>query len=147
MTSLMRVLGVDPGARRIGLALSDEDGCFASPHATLPGGALEASARSISDAARALQAERIVVGWPLSLDGTEGEAARKARLLSERVRELSGLPVVLWDERLTSRAAERELRASGMSRERRRAATDRVAAALLLQSYLDAERARDGQAD
>jgi putative Holliday junction resolvase len=139
----MRVLGVDPGSRRMGLAVSDEDGYIASPHATLEGGEVERAARGVVEQARQLGVERIVIGLPLELDGREGDAARRARQLAARVAELSKLDVTLWDERLSSRAAERALAASGMRGAERKRRVDRVAAALILQSYLDAQRARD----
>jgi putative Holliday junction resolvase len=135
----MRTLGVDPGSRRVGLSLSDEDGTIASPHATLEGQRLD---EQVAEKARALGVERIVVGLPLTLEGREGEAARRARRFAARVAELSGLPVTLWDERLTTRAAEQSLLEGNVRRGRRRELVDRVAAALLLQSYLDAQRER-----
>ena len=82
----------------------------------------------------------IVVGLPLRLDGSEGEAARLARWFADRVAALSKLKVVLWDERLTSVAAQRALRSAGVKAKDQRGSVDRVAAALLLQSYLDAQR-------
>jgi putative holliday junction resolvase len=141
----MRVLGIDPGARRIGLALSDPEGQFASPvPAVQSHGAAETLRRLTAEVAR-LGAERVVMGLPLRLDGSEGESARLARKLAERLRVATGLEVVLWDERLTSRAAERALAEAGVHGARRKKAVDSVAAALLLQSYLDAERERDGR--
>ncbi|MFI5307787.1 MAG: Holliday junction resolvase RuvX [Polyangiales bacterium] len=139
----MRVLGVDPGSVRIGLALSDEDGLIASPHSTLKGGDVERGARALVEQVKQLGAERVVVGLPLRLDGTEGDAARRARRLAERVAELGGVEVELWDERLSSRAAERALSSAGVRGRARKQHVDRVAAALILQSYLDAKRTRD----
>lgn len=133
----MRVLGVDPGSRRVGLALSDEDGCIASPHETLEGGRL---VERVAARAQELEVGRVVIGLPLTLEGREGEAARRARRFAARVGELSGLPVTLWDERLSTRAAERSLIEGNVRRSRRRGLVDRVAAAVVLQSYLDAQR-------
>ena len=105
----MRLLGVDPGARRIGLALSDEDAQIASPHSTVEVQGLERALREVAALAARLEAERVVVGLPLRLDGSEGEAARRARKFAERLGALTQLPIVLWDERLTTAAAERAL--------------------------------------
>jgi putative holliday junction resolvase len=142
----MRVLGIDPGARRIGLALSDPEGQFASPLPALLARGTEQTVQRLADEAARLAVERVVVGLPLRLDGTEGESARLARKLAERLGAATGLPIVLWDERFTSRAAERALAEAGARGARRKQAVDSVAAALLLQSYLDAERERDGRA-
>ena len=141
----MRVLGIDPGARRVGLALSDDEGRIASPHATLQVTSVGAVAAAIARAAAELQVERLVMGLPLRLDGSEGEAARRVRALAAQLGERCALPIVLWDERLSTRAAERALREGGVRGPRQRALVDQVAAALLLQSYLDAQRpASDG---
>jgi len=123
----VRVLAVDPGSRRVGLAVSDPTGTIAQPLATIP-------------AAKAKEAARIVVGLPRRMDGTFGPEAKAARDLADAIRHASGLPVELVDERLTTAAAERSLLAAGMRREKRRANIDRVAAALLLQSHLDSRR-------
>jgi putative Holliday junction resolvase len=133
---MTRIVALDPGTRRIGVAVSDPLGITAQPHGTL-----EASAPDLDEQLRALAtevgAELIVVGLPLGLNGTEGRAARDARVFALRVGEATGLPVELHDERLTTVTAERVLLEAGLRRERRRAARDRVAAAVLLQSYLD----------
>jgi putative Holliday junction resolvase len=136
----MRVLAVDPGTVRVGLALSDESATLATPLRTLQAG--PALATQIAGAAREAGAERIVVGLPRRLDGSEGDEAAAARRLARELGELSGIDVELWDERFTSRMAEAALVASRPARgrragARRREATDRVAAAILLQSYLD----------
>lgn len=143
----MRALGVDPGVRRIGLALSDEDRILASPHAVVqvrtPGEAIAELARVVAER----EVSTVVVGLPLKLDGREGEAARRARAFAAALqRACDGVELVLWDERLTTVAAERSLREGGVRGKRQRAAVDKVAAALLLQSYLDAQRRDDGGA-
>jgi putative Holliday junction resolvase len=139
----MRVLGVDPGSRRIGLAVGDDEIGIASPSSTLEGGDIEKSARGLAAEAARLQVQKIVVGLPLRLDGGVGEAARKAQQLASLLRTLTKLEVVLWDERLTSKAAERALDAGGVRGAKRRKAVDPIAAALILQSYFDAERGRE----
>ena len=138
MTPRMRMLGVDPGARRIGLALSDEDAQIASPHATVEVQGLERALREVAAIAAELGVERVVVGLPLRLDGGEGEASRRARQFAARLGSLTQLPIVLWDERLTTRSADRALGEAGVRGGKRRQLVDRVAAALILQSYLDA---------
>jgi putative Holliday junction resolvase len=149
MNAGMRLLGVDPGARRIGLALSDEDGEIASPHSTVQVQGQERALREVAAAAARLEVGCVVVGLPLRLDGSEGEASRRARQFAQRLGELTQLPIVMWDERLTTLSAERALAEAGVRGSKQRQLVDRVAAALLLQSYLDAqrERARDGSAD
>jgi putative Holliday junction resolvase len=146
MTPGMRLLGIDPGARRIGLALSDEDAVIASPHSTVEVQGLERALREVAALAAKLGVERVVIGLPLRLDGSEGEASRRVRLLADRLGVLTQLPIVLWDERLTTRAADRALSEAGVRGSKRRQVVDRVAAALILQSYLDAQSG-DAQSD
>src|SRR5690242_14381425 len=123
---VMRVLGIDPGARRVGLALSDDDGIIASPHATLQVASAARVAAEIAERARALGVQQLVIGLPLRLDGGEGEAARRARALAARIAEHCDLPIELWDERLTTVAAERALRAGGKRGAEQRALVDQV---------------------
>jgi putative Holliday junction resolvase len=140
----MRVLAVDPGTVRVGLALSDETGTLASPLMTLPAKP-DVAARIVKEA-EAAGVEAIVVGLPRRLDGTEGPEAEAARRLAADLLRLTTARVELWDERFTSSMAEAAMLASaGASRSRarasrRREATDRVAATILLQSYLDRAR-------
>ncbi|MCS6798092.1 MAG: Holliday junction resolvase RuvX [Myxococcota bacterium] len=139
------VLAVDPGARRIGLAVSDETGRVALPLETLeraPGEGVEALARRVAERARLASAHRVVVGLPVRLDGREGPAARAARRLGQAVARASGLRVEYWDERLSTVQAERALRAAGVPGRHRRGMVDRTVATLLLQSYLDAIASR-----
>ena len=136
-------MGVDPGEKRVGIALSDEDGAIASPHTTL-------AVKSNDDAAARIAAlvvehapiAEIVIGLPIEARGTEGLAAKRARALADRVARATSLRVVLWDERATSQEASRALSAMGLSSREQRGKVDRVAAAVLLQSYLDARAAR-----
>jgi putative Holliday junction resolvase len=136
-------LGLDAGSVRVGLAATDPTATIASPVATLlrrDRGFWE----RVREEARARGAERLVVGLPLRLDGTEGDAAAAARTLADEASRQTGLPVEMWDERLSSVAAERALLESGMRRDRRREAIDAVAAAIMLQGWLDAARRRPG---
>ncbi len=130
-------MGVDPGTRRIGVAVSDELGMLARGVATLSATGEEADAGELSELAKSLGAERIVVGLPRNMDGTEGERAQAARQLAESLASRTGLPVILWDERLTTKGAERMLIAADLSRARRRRIIDQQAAQWILQSYLD----------
>ena len=134
-------LGLDAGSVRVGLAATDPTATIASPVATLRRRDRELWDR-VREEARARGAERVVVGLPLLLDGTEGDAAAAARALADEVSRQTGLPVEMWDERLSSVAAERALLESGMRRERRRQTVDAVAAAIMLQGWLDAARRR-----
>jgi putative pre-16S rRNA nuclease len=130
-------LGIDAGERRVGVALSDELGLLASPLVVLDRRrGLAPLLDRLAELARRERVGRIVVGLPLNADGSEGQQARRARnfaLVAERV---IGLPVTLWDERLSTREAEAIVRAQGRTR-RRRVDLDAVAAAVILQDYLD----------
>jgi putative Holliday junction resolvase len=138
-----RVLAVDPGSRRVGVAVSDPTGTIAQPLAAVPAEPAETLAERIAALAREQEATRLVVGLPRRMDGGQGPEAKAARSLAEELRRASGLPVTLVDERLTSVAAERALLAGGASRARRKQLSDQVAAALILQSYLDSSGPRE----
>ena len=131
-----RVLGLDLGEARIGVAISDPDRAVALPAGTIraTGGVddLKAVARMVADTA----AVEVVVGHPLSLSGESGEAARKAEEFAAGLRRRLKVPVHLQDERLSTVEAERGLKAAGAGGRRRRAAVDRSAASLILETYL-----------
>ena len=133
----MRVLAVDPGAKRVGLALSDPTGTIAQPLSTLPAEPRDTLVERLAEVARQNEVTRIVVGLPLRMDGSQGPEARSAQQLAAALRKAARLPVELVDERLTTAAAERSLIAGGVRRASRRQTVDRVAAALLLQTHLD----------
>lgn len=135
----MRVLGIDYGRVRLGLALSDEDGVLASP---LP--PLARSHRDVDEITRLVRerkVERIVVGLPLLMDGTKGTMAEEARAFADRVAAGTSRPVDLLDERWTSSEAERAMLEGNLSRERRKELRDGLAAVLILQAYLATQRA------
>ncbi|TMK50805.1 MAG: Holliday junction resolvase RuvX [Actinobacteria bacterium] len=134
-----RALGVDLGTRRIGLAISDARGKVATPYATLERTNDEHDANAIAEVASAEEAKLIVLGHPLMLDGTRGDAAAVAEAFAAKLKE-SGIRVTLWDERLTTKQAESSLKRRGMKGRERRAVVDKVAAQVLLQSYLDTKR-------
>jgi putative pre-16S rRNA nuclease len=138
----VRTLGVDLGERRIGLALSDEDGIVASPLATVERTGDRAAVREIARVVREREVDEVVLGLPLRLDGTEGPAAAAAQAFAERLRAEIDRPVHLWDERMTTVLAERAMIEGGARRGERKEKIDRVAAALLLQSFLDAHPRR-----
>jgi len=141
---LPRVLGVDPGSKRVGLAISDPSATIAQALVTIAAEPALTLAGRIADIARDKEAARIVVGLPRRLDGSHGPEAKAAARLAAELRELSRLPVELVDERMTTAAAERAMISGGASRRERRQDIDRVAATMLLQSHLDrAMRRRD----
>lgn len=136
----MRILAVDPGTKRVGVAVSDPTGTIAQALTTVDAEPLDTLASRLAEIAVAQEARRIVVGLPRRLDGSYGPEAKSARELAEDLRKAAGLPVELVDERLTTVAAERSLVAGGVRRAKRRLSVDRVAATLLLQSHLDRRR-------
>ena len=138
-----RTLGLDYGDRRIGVALSDPLGLTAGPLLTLTRTNWKDDLARLRDLAREHHVERIVVGLPLEMDGSERERGRLARRFMDRVRGATGLPVIAWDERLTTVQAERTLLEGDVSRARRREVIDQVAAVILLQAYLDARNAEE----
>ncbi len=131
-----RFLGLDPGERRIGVALSDLTGTIASPVRYI-----DTRTEQVLESVRDLCAEHdvgaIVVGLPVSLDGSEGPSAERARKFGAEVGEITGLPVFHQDERFTSHTAETALISGGVSRRSRKEKRDQVAAAVMLQSFLD----------
>lgn len=135
-----RLIGVDPGRRRIGLALSDVLLGLATPAGSLPRGKLAAVAAAVGGLARQEDAGGLVVGLPLSMDGTFGPAAQAARDWGKALSEATGLPAAMWDERMTSVAANDALTEAGVRGRRRAAAVDGMAAAFILQAALDETR-------
>ena len=135
----MRALGLDLGERRVGVAVCDSAGTVATPVETLVrSGDPDRDLRAIADQVDEWQAEIVVVGLPFSLDGSEGPAARGARAEIARLEMRLAVPVVSYDERLTTVIAERSLMEQQMKGPQRRGVVDRVAAAVTLQSWLDA---------
>ena len=136
----MVFLGVDPGQRRVGLAISDDDARLAFPLETIERESLEALVSRIAEVVTAREVATIVIGHPLRLDGTRGVSARRAEAFARALANRTGIPVELWDERFSTGAAEASLRMSGVSGRRQREVVDQAAAALILQSFLDARR-------
>jgi putative Holliday junction resolvase len=136
-----RLIGLDPGAKTIGVALSDVTLMLASPYGSLKRGKLAANAAEIAAIARKEGAGGIVVGLPLSMDGTMGPAAQAAKDWARSLSEATGLDVALFDERLSSAAVNRMLVSEAdLTRAKRAEAVDRAAAAYMLQAALDASR-------
>jgi putative Holliday junction resolvase len=134
------VLAVDPGTKRVGVAVSDPTGTIAQALTTVQAEPRDTLATRLSQIAADQEAKRIVVGLPRRLDGSYGPEAKSARELADELRKASRLPVELVDERLTTVAAERSLIAGGVRRAKRKLSVDRVAATILLQSHLDRKR-------
>ena len=135
----MRVVGLDLGGRRIGVAVSDASGTVASPHSVLERrGDTASDHATIAAVIAELGAERVVVGLPLSLDGTVGPAASAVRDEIEALAAVLPVPVETHDERFTTITAERALTAQRVRARDRRGVVDKVAAAVILQSWLDA---------
>lgn len=141
-----RLLGVDVGDVRVGLAVSDAGQLVATPLDTVPGATdVEDVAATIVAAARDEGATGIVVGYPRTMQGREGSAAHRCRSVAEQVATDTGLPVLLWDERFSTVEAERVLLDADMRRRRRRTVVDRVAASLILRGVLEARRTSRGR--
>ena len=139
-----RILGIDAGERRVGVALSDELWLLASPATVLdrrPGG-LAPVLDALSALAHDEGVTRLVVGLPLNADGSLGRQARRAEAFARLAERVVGRPVVLWDERLSTREAEHLARERGLNlrRLRERGQIDALAAAVILQDYLDRQR-------
>ena len=135
MVDMARVLALDHGTTRIGVAVSDPLGLTAQAHSVLDAG--PGLMDRIGNLVSELGVERIVVGLPVGLDGSEGAAARDARGFAAAVGAATGRPVELVDERFSTVIAERVMIEAGARRDRRRRSRDSVAAAVFLQSYLD----------
>ncbi len=134
-----RLLGLDPGQRRIGVAVSDPDRLIATPHEVIDRRTTDPMER-IATLVGEWAVTEVVVGLPTSLDGSEGPAASRSRALVEALSARLDVPVTLADERFTTVSAESALIEAGMRRDRRRQTTDMVAAAIMLQGYLDGLR-------
>jgi len=133
----MRILAIDYGTRRIGLAISDPTGTFASALCTIPAGSWDTMAKDVATQCREKGVERIIIGFPRRTDGKEGEMAGSIRQFAAKLKETCSIDVALWDERFTTAAAERVLLEANVRRSDRKEVRDRVAAQMILQSYLD----------
>lgn len=134
-----RILGIDLGRARIGVAVSDELGMLAHPLETIP--ASKDAALRIAELVREKNAERVIVGLPRHMNGSAGEGATDALAFAKKLQALLPCEVVMWDERLTTTAATRVLRDSGRKTRDSRQIIDQVAAQMILQGYLDRPQA------
>lgn len=144
----VRALGIDLGSKRIGVAVSDLSGTIASALTTLRRSRSRRHDHDqIAQLVRDEEADVVVVGLPLSLDGTEGAAARAAASEAGRMATVVGVPVEMYDERFTTVTAERGLLEAGLDAKQRREVVDKVAAAVMLQGWLDHRRATWSHSD
>ena len=137
---MKRVLGIDYGKARIGLALSDELQILAHPAETISVAKTADSLGRIAAIVREKNVERIIVGLPRHMNGSMGTSAEEARSFAEKLQEVVTCKVLTWDERLSTGAAHRALREAGKSSRQTRGYIDHVAAQMLLQSYLDSQQ-------
>ena len=135
-----RIMGLDIGERRIGVALSDSLRIIAGALTVVDRVTDDAALKQIIDLARENEVERIVVGMPRSLDGSLGKQAQAVQSFVDLLKRRTDIPVVTWDERLSTVAAERTMLEVGMKRDKRKKHRDSLAAAIILQGYLDRER-------
>ena len=133
----MRILALDVGDKRIGIAVSDPTGTLASAERVLRRTSIEKDLAALGALVNEYEAEAVVMGLPLHLSGHAGEQAQTVTRLGDRLRQRLAVPVVMWDERLSTKGAQRLLIEAGMSPARRAARIDAAAAAVILQSYLD----------
>ncbi len=141
-----RLIGIDAGTKTLGLALSDVTRTIASPLETIRRTKFKADAARLLELAATHDAAGLVLGLPANLNGSEGPRAQATRALSRNLNQISRLPILLWDERLTTAAAERMLIDADTSRKRRAEVIDKLAATLILQGALDRMRLAAGGA-
>ena len=139
----MRALGIDLGSKRIGIAVSDRTGTIASPLTMIPrSGSVTRDHEQIRKLAVEEEAELLVVGLPINMNGSLGPAAKAAVAEAEALATVVGVPVITFDERRTTVTADRALIEAGISAQARRKLVDKVAAAVLLQTWLDSRAAQ-----
>ena len=136
---MARILAVDYGEKRIGLAISDELGISASPLMTLTKKNNEDAVNQIALIVSRFRVAKVVFGLPRRTDGKEGEMERRVKAFAEKLRRKVKVPIVFFDERFTTRIAEQVLLEADLSRQKRKQIRDRLAAVILLQNYLDAQ--------
>ncbi len=136
----MRVLAVDPGEKRIGLAVSDDSGTIANPLAIIKHVARAIDVARVAQVAAEQRAGLIIIGQSFDEDGNPNLAGRRAQKFAESLRAQTDLPITLWDESFTTQDAQAARLAMGVSRRKRAGHLDNLAATLLLQNYLDSHR-------
>lgn len=135
----MRIIGLDYGEARIGVAVSDMLETIANPLDTISERDYEKQLEKVIEVIKRERAEKIVVGLPKRMDGTLGHRAEYTRAFAEELSKRTSLPLCLWDERLSSSEAHRMLETGGVSGKRRKTKVDKIAAVLILQTYLDSQ--------
>ena len=133
----MKILAVDLGKARTGIAVSDSGERLASPVGTITEYVDERLLPKIAEIAKEQRAEMIVVGHPKNMDGTRGDSAKRAENLAEKLGEMTGLPVTLWDERMTTVSAIGYLKQKDLRGKKRKQVVETVAATIILQDFLD----------
>ena len=144
----MRIMGLDYGAKTMGVAVSDPMGIIAQGVEIIrreDENKLRRTLARICELAKEYQVEEIVLGYPKHMNNTVGERAEKSEALKGKLEARTGLPVILWDERLTTVAADQILMESGVRREKRKEYVDKIAAILILQGYLDYRRMKEDE--
>lgn len=132
----MRILGIDLGEKNMGIAVTDPLGCIAYGLTVIKRGDIQDDLLRLKEICAGYQVEEIVVGLPLNMNGSAGPAARRAEIFQELLSRELGMKVYLWDERLTTLSAEKVLISADMSRRKRKGVRDKMAAALILESFL-----------
>lgn len=140
MTEYKRILGVDYGDARTGLALSDLSGMLASGIGTVKATGMRKTAEAVAEAAKKHAVSEIVLGLPVNMNGTEGPRAEKARAFGAMLEELTGLTVTLFDERLTTSAAHQIMNLTDTRGKKRKGIVDMLSAEIILQDYLDSKK-------
>ncbi|MDB6052481.1 MAG: Holliday junction resolvase [Verrucomicrobiales bacterium] len=133
----MRILAIDHGSKRMGIAISDELGCIAQPLEFIPAEPFTDFLVRLKEIIREKQVEQLLVGMPRNMDGSYGPMAAKVKQFIEVLKDTITIPIKTWDERLTSAQANRYLIDANVRRDKRKEKVDKTAAAILLQSYLD----------
>jgi len=136
----MRILGLDYGSKRIGVAMSDELGITAQGLATIIRKNQKQAIEEIAEWIKTYSVEKIVIGYPIKLDGTEGIQCEKIRKFAKLLEAKFRIPVITWDETLTTKEAECILIQANMRRDKRKQVVDKLAATLILQGYMDSRK-------
>ncbi|RQD77760.1 MAG: Holliday junction resolvase RuvX [Candidatus Syntrophonatronum acetioxidans] len=136
----MRVMALDLGEKTIGVAVSDSTMLIAQGVEIIKRKSLKKDLGRLQELLQEYQVEEVVVGLPLNMNGSEGPEAQKARDFGEKIKSRLKVPVIFWDERLTTMAAERTLLDADLSRAKRKKVIDKMAAVFILQNYLDRKR-------
>lgn len=145
----MRILGLDYGSKTVGVAVSDPFGWTAQPLMTIPRkdeNKLRRTLAQIEELVKEYQVELIVLGYPKNMNNTEGERVEKTLAFRDMLVRRTGLPVELWDERLSTAEASRVLMAGGVRRENRKDVVDQLAASLILSGYLESRQEKPSEA-